>query len=276
MHKNKFTCAMFIFFVFHNLLNAQQNTSKCIDYSQEDSLIELSGSASDRSIYFDVPYQFEHIYLFMDTLFPCSSDKSLNNALINSLKKDFIERIYITHISVYSKNETDTATYSCPDVINSYFCLFRFDDSLFYHFTVYTDTMGKILNQKEIPEFSGRKNPFQLLSLCDAFSIAKKDRYFKKGHTESDECDLHYSYKKNLFYFEFTMSHYIQWRGNGKGESEGEVRHVFIDAHTGKVILRTKALHRIYFFHGELDVAYSETHKLKPNKLTNDVPEDDE
>lgn len=185
------------------------------------------------------------------------------------------ERMVISQIIFYQDPEgremdsDDTAYFKdyaewCLSLAYEFQCYLMFDDSVWLPVNVMVDGRNKILNRIDLPAFLLTEKSFQLMSMCEIYERALADAYMKDEDI-SPYADLHYSSGLKLFYFEIES-----WSGTLLEETSNsslyEVKHIFIDAHTGKILWRTTGKH----YSEQSGCVHSYEIELPANSLTGD------
>lgn len=185
------------------------------------------------------------------------------------------ERMVISSINFYQDpdgremDSEDTVYFKdyaewCLSLAYEFQCYLMFDDSVWLPVNVMVDGRNKILNRIDLPACLLTAQSFQLMSMCEIYERVLADPYMKDEDI-SPYANLQYSSGLKLFYFEIE-SWSCTLLEETSNSSLYEMKHIFIDAHTGKILWRTTAEH--YRKHSGCVIWYEIT--LPANSLTGD------
>ena len=171
--------------------------------------------------------------------------------LIPVIGKPAADRMVISTIDYYNVpgetvlDEYDSATFEyapyCKTLAYAYECFFMFNDSVWMPVDVFTDARGRILNRSDIPGILKDVALFELMPFNKIYLRAVNDPYMKNEELRPF-ADLHYSRDLQLFYYEI-YSYSGELLEETANSWRSEHKHIFIDAHTGKILWRTKIEH---------------------------------
>ncbi len=129
----------------------------------------------------------------------------------------------------------------CKNLRFIYWCALRLNDSVYYSFKFKLDHNNKVLDPENLPLGVKKYESMDLVPASKVYKKALNDPYFNEGVDRS--MDLKYSKGMHLFYYELKDL-------DGKLLYEDDmayrisVKHIFIDAKTGKILWRTPVEHQ--------------------------------
>lgn len=150
----------------------------------------------------------------------------------------------------------------CNQLAYIYDCFLLLDDSVWFPMYVLFDNQMRVMNPSELPSVLTTKESFKLMPICEIYQRVSSDPYVKDEDL-SPYCTLFYSAGLKLFYYEF-----ICYNGELIEKTPDswttKNRHIFINAHTGKILWRTTITR--HEEHGPDVIIINETYP--PNRLT--------
>lgn len=150
----------------------------------------------------------------------------------------------------------------CWSLQHIYECYLQFDDSIYHKFYVKTNWENEIINLIELPSCLNKSNSLKLLPLSKIYDIAYKDHYFK-GESIRYHMELDFSEALGLFYYTLESNDY-KLIDEGSNHWKSNVKQMYIDAHSGKILWRVMTEHLREW--GGCLINYQVT--VPPNKLT--------
>lgn len=242
-------------------------------YTIEDSTFKLSGSVRN--------YKEPDLWCFhcQDRLINLHRNENndsvqsyVQNLLAPHIGADPSKRIIVTGLEAYNTDRIKSDSIDnmrcqkndefCWSIQFIYECYLQFDDSIYHKFIVETNWENEIVNLSEVPICLNKANTLKLLPLSKIYDIAYNDHYFQ-GESIRNYMRLDYSEGLGLFYYKLE-SNYHNLIEKGSNHWRSNVKQMYIDAHSGKILWRVMTEHSEEW--GGCVINYEV--KVPPNKLT--------